>query len=236
MPGFEHEHDSRPRLRIDQADAVEWLRALPASSVDLLITDPAYQSLERHRNHGTTVRLRRWFDIFPNERFEDLFRAVYVALKPDAHFYVLCDQETGFYLQTLNARLQAFTFWKAIVWDKVTMGMGYHYRARHEWVLFFEKGKRRLSDLGVPDVLSFPRVRDAYPTEKPVELLQVLVRQSSAEGDVVADPFCGSGSCAEAALSLGRKFWGCDKSIDAVELASVRAGARSAGRFADEVP
>ncbi|WP_366944968.1 hypothetical protein, partial [uncultured Bradyrhizobium sp.] len=38
-----------------------------------------------------------------------------------------------------------FKFWKPIVWDKVQIGMGYHYRCRYEFVLFFEKGKRRLN-------------------------------------------------------------------------------------------
>ncbi|HEX2676333.1 MAG TPA: site-specific DNA-methyltransferase, partial [Polyangiales bacterium] len=216
------ETDTRARLRIDQADAVEWVRALPPRSVDLFCFDPAYESLEKHRNHGTTVRLQKWFDIFPNARFEELWHALYVALRNDRHLYVLCDQETGFYLRDLNARLKAFTFWKAIIWDKVTMGMGYHYRARHEWVLFFEKGSRRLNNLGTPDVLSFPRVRDGYPTEKPVDLMKVLIEQSTAPGDVVADCFTGSGSCAQASLELGRKFWGCDKSADAVGLAIKR--------------
>lgn len=217
-----HDQPARERVRIDQADAVAWLEALPSESVDLIVTDPAYESLEKHRNHGTTVRLQDWFEIFRNDRFPSLLYAMRRALRPNAHCYVLCDQETGFHLVELNRRLGIFTFHKAIVWDKVTIGMGYHYRARHEWILFFEKGKRRLNDLGTADVLAFSRVRGAYPTEKPVELLRVLIGQSSAPDDVVADPFCGSGSCGEAALSLGRSFWGCDTSERAVSLAAER--------------
>lgn len=215
--------DTRPQMVIEKADAVEWLSSLRPGSVDLIVTDPAYESLEKHRNHGTTVRLQEWFEIFPNARFEALMRAAWRALRDDSHFYVLCDQETALYLHALNARIGLFTFWKFIVWDKQTMGMGYHYRARHEFVIFFEKGKRRLNNLGICDVLSFPRVRNAYPTEKPVELLATLIEQSTAPGDVVADCFTGSGSCAEAALSRGRKFWGCDVSEKAVALATDRA-------------
>jgi site-specific DNA-methyltransferase (adenine-specific) len=199
------------RLRLDQADAVEWLLSLPPESVDLVITDPAYESLEKHRNHGTTVRLTDWFPIFENDRLLNLLIALYRVLKPDAHCYVLCDQETGLLLHRLAAAT-LFTFHKFIVWDKVTIGMGYHYRARHEWIVFLEKGKRRLADLGVADVLTYPRVRGGYPTEKPVELLSVLVQQSSKPGDVVADCFAGSGSTGEAALAHGRRFWGCDVS------------------------
>ena len=39
-------------------DAVDWLRDQPAESLDLLITDPAYESLEKHRAVGTTTRLK----------------------------------------------------------------------------------------------------------------------------------------------------------------------------------
>ena len=48
-----------------------------------------------------------------------------------------------------EAERAGFRFWKPLVWDKKTIGMGYHYRARYEFILFFEKGKRRLNDLGI---------------------------------------------------------------------------------------
>src|SRR5207253_6571540 len=78
-------------------DAVTWLAGLPAESIDLVITDPAYESLEKHRAVGTTTRLKHskassndWFTIFPNARFGELFREVHRVLKPDTHFYLLC--------------------------------------------------------------------------------------------------------------------------------------------------
>ena len=84
-------------------DAVAWLRELPAESADLAITDPAYESLEKHRAIGTTTRLKHskassndWFKIFPNARFGELFRELYRVLRKDTHFYLLCDAETMF--------------------------------------------------------------------------------------------------------------------------------------------
>lgn len=117
-----------------------------------------------------------------------------------------------------------------MVWDKVQIGMGYHYRARYELILFFEQGKRRLADLGVPDILTAKRVRDGYPTEKPVELLRVLIEQSSSPGEVVCDPFCGSGSTGVAALEFGRSFCGADIEQAALTLSRTRleaAGGRA---------
>jgi site-specific DNA-methyltransferase (adenine-specific) len=209
-------------------DAVELLRSLPSSSVDLCITDPAYESLEKHRAIGTTTRLSHsksssndWFKIFPNARFDELFVEVYRVLKRNSHFYMFCDQETMFVARD-KAVAAGFKFWKPLVWDKKQIGMGYHYRARYELILFFEKGKRKLADLGIADILEFPRIRGGYPSEKPSDVSRVLVRQSSLPDEVVVDPFCGSGSVGVAAASLGRRFLGSDVCAEAVAITNAR--------------
>lgn len=213
---------------IYQEDAVQLLSTLPEASVDLVLTDPAYESLEKHRAKGTTTRLKvsdassnEWFDIFRNERFPEFFAAAYRALKKDTHLYVMCDAETAFTIKPMG-EAAGFKFWKPLIWDKQRIGMGYHYRARYEMILFFEKGKRRLNDLGTPDVFSFPRVVNGYPTEKPVPLLELLIRQSTNEGDVVCDPFMGSASTGVAAISAGRNFIGGDTSPKSIEGARAR--------------
>jgi site-specific DNA-methyltransferase (adenine-specific) len=222
-------------------DAVVWLRELPADSVDLVITDPAYESLEKHRAIGTTTRLKHskassndWFKIFPNARFGELFRELYRVLRKDTHFYLLCDAETMFVAKP-EAEQAGFRFWKPLVWDKCTIGMGYHYRARYEFILFFEKGKRRLNDLGIADIITVPRIRGGYPAEKPVEIADVLIRQSSNAGDVVCDPFMGSGSVGIGALRLGRRFLGNDLNPEAVRIAAQRLREFGEGRLPPDV-
>lgn len=211
------------RFSIANADAVAWLRSLPAESVDCIVMDPAYESLEKHRAKGTTTRLKHsdassndWFEIFHNDRFADLFAECFRVLKPDAHLYFFCDAETMFVAKPIG-EAAGFKFWKPLIWDKQQIGMGYHYRARYECILFFEKGKRRLNDLGVADVISAPRVRNGYPTEKPVSVAEVLIKQSTVEGDVVADCFMGSGAFGVAAINTRRSFAGCDLKPTAVE-------------------
>lgn len=132
-------------MRLFQLDAVEWLQSLPANSVDLVITDPPYESLEKHRAKGTTTRLKHsksssndWFAIFPNARFVALVEEIYRVLKNNSHFYLFCDQETMFEIKPL-AEAAGFKFWKPLVWDKCAIGMGYHYRARYEFILFLRK-------------------------------------------------------------------------------------------------
>jgi site-specific DNA-methyltransferase (adenine-specific) len=213
---------------LSNQDAVAWLREQPAESFDLLITDPAYESLEKHRAIGTTTRLKHskassndWFAIFPNSRFPELFEETFRVLKRNSHFYLFCDAETMFVAKP-EAERAGFRFWKPLVWDKRSIGMGYHYRARYELILFFEKGKRRLNDLGIADVISVNRIRGGYPAEKPPEISEVLIAQSSSPGELVGDPFMGSGSVGAAAVKLNRRFSGNDLNPQSLHVAAER--------------
>ena len=214
--------------RINKGDAVDWLQNLPDASVDLIVTDPPYESLEKHRAVGTTTRLKHskasnndWFAIFPNRRFQELFREFYRVLKKNSHFYLFCDQETMFVAKPI-AEDVGFRFWKPLIWDKQRIGMGYHYRSRYELVLFFEKGKRKLNDLGISDVIAVPRIYNGYPAEKPVAISETLIRQSSNIDELVIDPFMGSGSVGVAALTLRRRFMGNDVSEEAIKVSQIR--------------
>ena len=235
------------RFQLTQGDAVAWLRTLPAASVDLVITDPPYESLEKHRAIGTTTRLKHskassndWFTIFPNRRFPELFVAVYRVLKRDSHFYLFADQETMFVAKPL-AEIAGFKFWKPLIWDKEKIGMGYHYRARYECVLFFEKGKRKLLDLGIADIIKCPRISNGYPAEKPPEVSEVLIKQSTEPGELVIDPFMGSGSVGVAAIRNSRHFRGNDLCAEALDITRERllnVGGREAepAQRAESVP
>lgn len=230
-------------FHVDQSDAVSWLRTFPAASVDLIITDPPYESLEKHRAIGTTTRLKHskassndWFSIFPNVRFEELFQEIWRVLRRNTHFYLFCDAETMFVAKPIAEKV-GFRFWKPIVWDKKRIGMGYHYRSRYEFILFFEKGKRKLSNLGTADVLEVPRIINGYPTEKPVQVSRILVEQSSVPGELIADPFMGAGSVGLAAVEQGRCFLGNDLSANAIQIARERllkAGGREMPRAAED--
>lgn len=232
-----------PAFQLSSLDAVEFLGAFHDASVDLVVTDPPYESLERHRAIGTTTRLKHsqsssndWFSIFPNDRFQALLSEVYRVLKSDRHFYLYCDAETMFVVKPIGESV-GFKFWKPLVWDKQTIGMGYHYRARHEFILFFEKGKRRLNDLSIADVLEAPRIHGGYPTEKPVSISQTLIEQSTQPGELVVDPFAGSASAGEAALRSGRSFVGNDLRSSALENAETRlleAGGRVSSELIDQ--
>ena len=258
---------------VEQGDAVERLMQLPAGSVDCVVTDYAYESLERHRAKGTTTRLAQsdassnpWFEIFRNDRLPALLDQFYRVLAPQRHAWMLCDDETADVIKACAPRAGLYV-WNVLVWLKTTaatppgewgppaIGMGYHGRRCTERVVMLEKrsvrvpypeprlsglfrtreevasvlprldppGKgRMLNDLGMAEVIPCPSVRGGYPTEKPVWLLRRLIEQSTEPGELVVDPFCGSGSTGEAAIRSGRGVKLFDLAENAVELATAR--------------
>ncbi len=66
--------------------------------------------------------------------------------------------------------------------------------------------------------------RLGYPTQKPLALLERIIKASSNEGDIVLDPFCGCGTTLAAAQKLNRRWIGIDTNLEAVKLTSIRLG------------
>ena len=79
-----------------------------------------------------------------------------------------------------------------------------------------------VADTDVPPVNSQAKERVGYPTQKPLALLERIIKASSNEGDVVLDPFCGCATACVAADGLSRKWVGIDISPKAVELVNMR--------------
>ena len=197
---------SRGLVGLRRADARTSLAGLPDESVDLVVTDPPYEF-----DRGTTY-YRRWFSDLPDTAWPEILTELYRVLRADRHAYVICDGRTKpvFAAAAIGA---GFRVAKTIIWNKQTPGLGGGaYRSQHEFILFLEKGTRPGNRRDLGDVLTFPRVmtRGHYPTEKPVGLLKALISQSSQPGELVLDPFCGSGSTGRAARELGRRALLCD--------------------------
>ena len=90
--------------------------------------------------------------------------------------------------------------------EEIRMGMGYHWRRCDERILFLEKGKRKLNcNSGRSVFLGEGPPRKGFPTQKPECTLGALVTNSSNEGNIILDPFAGSGSTGRAALARQRR-------------------------------
>ncbi|MFU0503995.1 DNA methyltransferase [Pseudaminobacter sp. NGMCC 1.201702] len=77
----------------------------------------------------------------------------------------------------------------------------------------------------IPPLNSQARERLGYPTQKPVKLLDRIIRAATNEGDVVLDPFCGCGTTVAAAQSAGRNWIGIDVAYHAIRVIEERLGA-----------
>lgn len=169
-------------------DAMDGLRTIEDKSVGIIILDPPYKSLEKHREVGTTTRLTKsksssneWFPTVENEYFDEFFVECYRVLKMKSHIFVMCDEETG---DILKPKLRAAKFdqRKSLIWHKVgkmkeikcpncdivvgekrspgTPGMSYPYRSCYEMILFFQKGKRKAAeDRTVRNVFDVPWIK-----------------------------------------------------------------------------
>jgi len=221
-------------------DAMAGLKDLSDASVDLIITDPPYDTLEKWRDMGTTTRLKeskassnKWFPVVPPGFFELFFQECFRVLKKNTYLFVFCDDDTRYNIDPY-IRGSGFMRRKALIWEKVgasdkvlcqkcgevfeerrpgAPGMGYPFRSCYEVIYFAQKAKRKSpEDKTMRDVLKAPILKGNtfWPTEKPLELIQKLIAQSSVEGDLVLDPFAGSGSTLVAAYTMGRRFLGFD--------------------------
>lgn len=96
-----------------------------------------------------------------------------------------------------------------LVWDKGDPGMGDldgNWGCGHEIILYLKKGRRQLPKRrsGIIHVDKVATGTNIHPTEKPVPLLRHLIEMSTSPGDLIVDPFSGSGSTSKAAQDMGR--------------------------------
>lgn len=131
-------------------------------------------------------------------------------LADDADLYVFCDRlMIGDWQLVINS-LPDIEVKNVLVWDKGTPGMGDlegNWGFSWESILYAKKGRRKVASRR-SSVIAIERLaagKNWHPTQKPVELLEVLIRQSTDPGDLVVDPFAGSGSTIVAASRLGRR-------------------------------
>jgi DNA modification methylase len=106
-------------------------------------------------------------------------------------------------------------FFHQVIWDKKAPGLGWRYRRRHELVMVAHLKRGKLAwandDVAVAKILShFPPKNRRHPNEKPLELVSDMVQLHTTPGQVVLDPFMGSGTTGEVCVRTGRRFIGID--------------------------
>lgn len=203
-------HHGNWRDHLDQIDD---------GTVGLLLTDPPYGQgfrsdyrLDRRVPH----KHQPIANDDPPEQAEKLLADCLEAMAPklatNAHVLIFCSPagEPGMRAVIENAGLRTRGF---LVWDKQATGMGdpdTTFAPAHERIIHAVKGSPPLYRRAA-DVLRHRRCDSTrHPTEKPVPLLRELIEATTAEGQIVADPFGGVASVPVAAKEAGRRWWGCE--------------------------
>ena len=204
-------------------DCMELLKFLPNESIDLIVTDPPYPVTSRGSagNSGGMLQkdINKKGQVFTHNNIDcsEYAPEFYRLLKDGSHCYVMTNHIN--LIKMLNTFTGCgFHFIKSLVWDKGNKIMGQYYMSQFEYILFFRKGKGvKINNCGTADILSIPNKKtkdengkNLHDTEKPVELMKILIENSTQENGIVIDPFVGVGSTALACIKSNRRFMCCE--------------------------
>lgn len=218
-------------LNLIQGSAYEELRKLPDRSVDCIITDPPYQSTATsaggcfgNKNRDYLNELQGLYSGFSNDILDECCRVL-----KKINLYIWCNKQQ--FNQILTYFLAKKCNWTFLVWNKTNPipACNNRYLNDCEYCLFFREA-------GVPVYGSYETKHSVYtsainmadkkrydhPTVKPLEFTTNMVINSTKEGDIILDPFMGSGTTGEAALRLGRSFIGIELEPKHFQTASER--------------
>lgn len=207
--------------KIINENAIEFMKTLEDESVDLIVTDPPYKVTPKGcaGNSGGMMitketmkgKIFKHNDIKPIDYIPEFYR----LLKDGSHCYIMTNHVN--LKEMLNVATECgFHFIKSLVWNKGNKIMGRFYMNQFEYILFFRKGKgKKINKCGTADILNVPNKKtkdengkNLHDTEKPVELMKILVENSSQVGELVLDPFVGVGATAIACKELDRQYIG----------------------------
>lgn len=223
---------------VTQGDCLEVLHKIADESVDLVLTDPPYGiAFNSNMSKDPEYRARlKTVDGIKNDGgdntpfLSDVIDELARVMKRNTHIYWFTRWDRVALQLPLLQRY--FTVKNAIVWDKGNGGMGDltgAYANRYEIILFGQKGRRLLNEVEGKrrhdDIMRYSKVspsRLRHSHEKPEDLIEFLMQKSSVEGEIVLDPFCGSGTTAAVAKRIGRQFITTELDSDFIDIANER--------------
>ena len=203
---------------------LDLIRDIDTDSIDLLLTDPPYgvERIEDIREGGSSRLIGHQLMSDTHNLTIDEACALLKELAPQfkrvmkdgSHFYCFCAfQYIGRFIDALTPHLEFQP--PVIIWDRgkpSSPGYGYNYLSRCEVIIYGHKmprGRRLTESMyNIIECSDVPKSTRIYPTEKPLPLLQTLIKQSTSPNGLVLDPFAGSASTLMAAKASGRRAIG----------------------------
>lgn len=210
--------------RVYCMDCLEGMKRLPSNFADLCVTDPPYEvdymvkiGMLRRMDHGTEKHVIESVDATNNGIDWDSWAGeLWRIMKDDSHLYIFWAERQSHKLIPILEKV-GFKFCQYLIWVKNRPTMdatwGHKYAYQHELCGFFQKGWKKLNrENSLFSVLRYNIMGDQanykHPTQKPEKIIREFIINSSKQGDLVFDPFMGSGTTAACAKQLGRNFIG----------------------------
>lgn len=192
-------HDNR----IIHGDCTQVLPQLPAESADFVLTDPPYLVSYRERT-GRSIP-GDGSDTWLRPTFMELYR----VLKPDSFAVSFYGWPHADRFQTAY-KSAGFRICGQFVFPKPYVSSVKYLKCQHESAFLLVKGRPPFPKKPISDVVPWPvnTGNKLHPTQKPLGILKPLIEAFTNPGELVLDPFAGSGSTLLAAQQLGRKFLG----------------------------
>lgn len=195
--------------KLYNSDCLEIMKDMPDNSVDLILTDPPYL-IDYQSNHR-----KNKFDKIENDADPEFIKTYisecYRILKNNRAAYIFTDYKTYDFFKPIFEN-SGFKLKNALIWVKNNWGGGDlegAYGHRYEMIMYGHKGRRLLTGKRYDDVLYFNRIKPGpHPTEKPIDLLEYLIINSTEENEIVFDGCAGVGTSLIAAINTNRKYIG----------------------------
>ncbi len=218
-------------------DSLDLMRKMPDSCVDLIVTDPPYdisatnkggtvnnvKKLNQSLGDLVTSKINKGYDI-------EAFNTEFVRLMKDINIYIWCNkvQIPAYFDFYVNKRKCKFDI---ICWHKPDALPTYSnkYLTDTEYCLYFRHGGKCFpksyddaKTYYVQPINRSDKKKYGHPTIKPLDLTEKFIRNSSREGEIVFDPFLGSGTTAVACIKTNRHYIGYELNEDYLDLAKRR--------------
>jgi len=209
--------------KIIEGDCIEEMKKIPNNSINLIITDPPYgdnvgygwNNKKMKNNENPLINCQALVEF-------------YRVLKKNSSVYIFTNWKHYPFLTEFIIRYTKFKLRHLVVWKKHNFGLGWAFRHQYELILVLEKGKPKYNLTNFSDVQTCSHVnhdKNNHPHEKPVDLISKIIEHSSKEGDLILDPFCGSGAICVACQEMDRNWIGIELDGKWVGMARGRIGA-----------
>lgn len=214
--------------RIVLGDAYQEIQKIKDQSIDLIITDPPYDMKAHEKRQSNDKISKSIGSVMKELRRSNLTEGIdyaileeFVRVLKKINIYIFCNKKQ--ILPYLNFFVERHKCsFEILVWIKSNPvpNCGNMYLIDKEYCLFFRKGVRmnmtyqRAHTYWITATNKKDKLLYHHPTVKPQQIIEQLILNSSNEGEVILDPFLGSGTTAAAAVKWNRQFIGFERNAE----------------------